>query len=487
MLVVIATLESSIHQMPVIQETCRPPSLVFSLRLPDLLDFCTLRRCDFPISLINTPSEMSQYIVLCCFLLPLAVPSIVSAQPDWRPVNDGLYTAWVSGLQFDRDGRLFASTRGGPYRSTDHGATWAQTNLIGSPSITSFVIDSSNHLYVTTYDGIHHSSDHGESWRQTFTVDRTRWDSFLPRLLAVSRSGDLLGKGREGIYRSSDRGRSWDTLRAGLPNPVAVIAGLVAPGGEIFITTGRNGVLRSTDNGASWEQLHRGLPTGAPVVYHSIVAGPDGRLFLADAYVVYVSTDNGESWRQSDNVSTYGLFVDPAGRAYSFVGNPQVVLIPPQKFTLRRSTDGGATWTTISDRRFHAIASRGDGELIASVAGNVLHSSDGGATWQESSTGLANFGVDALTTAPDGSAYLARHARIFRTTDHGETWLMMSDTLGERVNVLISTRTGHLLAGTSGTEAGRDGRIWRSTDHGASWRLMRDSLTGEVMTFVGSV
>jgi photosystem II stability/assembly factor-like uncharacterized protein len=179
----------------------------------------------------------------------------------------------------------------------------------------------------------------------------------------------------DGVYRSTDAGQTWthlgleDTrhiarIRVHPHNPDLVY---VAALGHAYGPNQQRGVFRSTDGGKSWDHiLFRSGEAGAidlsmdsrnPRILYAAIwqarrtpwslssGGPDSSL--------YKSTDGGETWTELTNnpglpsglKGRIGVAVSPAkpGRVWA--------LVEAENGALFRSDDGGATWQRLSDDR----------------------------------------------------------------------------------------------------------------------------------------
>jgi hypothetical protein len=170
---------------------------------------------------------------------------------------------------------------------------------------------------------------------------------------------------------------------------------------------------------------------------------------------------------------------------------------------LWHSTDGGTTWTPLSDRwktidvssiaidpTNHNNIYVGTGDFDGFYKGynlGVMRSTDGGATFN--ATGFANFGQYAISkivvdptspnvvilTAGNGVGASAFSGGIWRSTDSGQTWTQASPP-GDPYSALTVTKPdtqGKVTIWAAGTPSTGTG-IYRSTDHGATWTQIAD-------------
>ena len=155
-----------------------------------------------------------------------------------------------------------------------------------------------------------------------------------------------------------------------------------------------------------------------------------------------------------------------------------------------RSTDDGVTWTTLwrTSLMVSCIAADSSGSIHAGTGdAGFFRSTDGGGSWLQIANGLpwATPCVFDLEVNASGHLFSAVDSvnaldetpvtgGVFRSTDHGASWVNVSMGLTDtRVVSLSVSPNGHLFAGTWG------GGAFRSTDSGASWA--EHGLTGLVV------
>lgn len=198
---------------------------------------------------------------------------------------------------------------------------------------------------------------------------------------------------------------------------VALIVTLVYVGG------GNSG--ESSSNAA-------GLPKTSD--YHSLLVAPDdpNALTLGTHQGLFSSADGGKTWK-----------------AASLAGNDAMNLSQPS---------AGTVWAA-----GHDVLSR---------------SGDGGATWQEvRPTGLPSLDVHGFAVDPRDPARLFAAIAgegLFRSTDGGKSFALVSRQVGPGVMALAILPSGRLLAGDMATNV-----LASSNDDGASWKpAVRASVMG---------
>jgi hypothetical protein len=230
----------------------------------------------------------------------------------------------------DPDTLWAGSVSGGIWKTIDGGASWSVIDdFMGNLAVTSLLLVPSNPsiLYAATGEGffngdaiqgagIFRSTDGGVTWTQLPATANPSF-SWVSRLALSPDESSLLAATGSGIWRSTDAGQSWSSAYTGANRrsldvdfhptiPSLAVAHFIDydSGNSTWFTSG----LRSTDGGASWTES-----TGLHV-----------NSFYARVELAYH-----RGWTGAGNGCVYALQAEGGG-------------------TLKRSLDGGATYSVVS-------------------------------------------------------------------------------------------------------------------------------------------
>jgi photosystem II stability/assembly factor-like uncharacterized protein len=436
---------------------------------------------------------------------------------SWSPIAGSLLTTATSGplvcATINGTGYLFAQVQdyntslSTLYRTSDEGESWSAAFVSSSYPLRNVFIHSSGAVFLSGPDGVMRSTDAGTSWdnvsRYTYNFQDMfscsngdiwagynygfpQWGTVFYRstdngstwsgydtlgtgsvyAFAGCKDGSiLLGTEKTGIFKTHDEGKTWKPVNSGMPNVqtgVSSISGL--PGGFMCAGTTQFGSYVSTDFGATWNRNFPGHATNVT----RIIVHPAGRIFAAskDYYYPYFeySDDGGNHWQGTEQgFLAMDLARDAQQGVYLCGGGTGV----------QKSTDGGISWNDLhcpgsSYPRMH-VANDGTIIVLAPYFNGYTTtwyytriSTDGGATWSVTAPRDAQNPVNEYGSTGDGSLFAATSAGVYRSTDHGTSWLQTSLTLGD-VSSLAANSANALFAGSASKG------VFRSRDHGETW------------------
>ncbi len=399
---------------------------------------------------------------------------------SWVAVNTGLTNLNVTAIGVAGT-RLFAATvGGGVFLSTNNGDSWMAINSgLTNPNARAIAVNGTT-VMVGTDDGVFRSTDNGQSW----TAANLGLTGRAVKSLGIV--GTMLYVGtNDGAFRSNNNGANWTGANAGLSN--LAVYSFAAIGSKVFAATNEvaetdssgnilsGGVYVTNDNGQSWRAVNNGLTE--PYVHGLAVIGTT--LFAVTGYGVYRSTDQGESWKV---VRGPGLDL-PFGMVAS-----GTTLYLATGFGLSRSTDNGDNWTHIRSLfQERCLGASETAVFLGTDNGEIRRSIDRGQSWQQvyRPTTFISPNRFIASFAASGTTLLAAAANggVLLSTDGGANW--------KPVNTGLPLDAGIFQVAINGKDfyAETWNKVFLSTNQGASWEAASDELTREriaTLTVIGS-
>jgi len=264
----------------------------------------------------------------------------------------------------------------------------------------------------------------------------------------------------KGPYKSTDNGETWFSIKNGLTPANQYCPMNISPNGDLFVAGVNNSdncLYRSTDGGESWAIS---LNVSGPLTCISF--DQDSNIYIGTyaAEGIYKSTDDGDSWAPYGTFTGSAVAIAVNDSGHVFVGNSGMFY---------RSTDDGASWTPLPIGGGTTIAINNYGHLFVGCSGNggILRSTDNGDSWtyvypaytiniQEASTVFIDTNDDIYFPTYDGKG-------VIKSSDNGDTWTEMNTDLGYKYLRVVSKN----LSGDFFTAG--DYAIYKSTDNCASW------------------
>lgn len=332
------------------------------------------------------------------------------AQRQWEKTN-GPYGAHVVSIVVSPDGRIYAGTIPGIYRSDDNGNSWIK--LDGSPigmyrSVYKLVVNEDGHIFALisgngTGDhlaapALFRSTDLGNTWELIFN---------LGDQIVIDSSGNIF-IGGSSLYVSRDNGDTWI-----LQNEIATYS-LVLTSNDHLLAVFGNGIQMSTDDGSTWNYI--GSPETYGMGIGPLVVNSRDDIFVETYSNVVRSTDNGSTWEP---------ILDILFKGYIFINSNNDIFYSYFDKGIYRSTDNGNTWDIIneglSDLFLSTIAFDSANNVYLGNGEGIFKSSNNGDQWISSNTGL-NSSIPSLDINNEGDLFVARYYNLFRSNDKGANW-----------------------------------------------------------------
>lgn len=374
-------------------------------------------------------------------------------EPDWTWSAAGPHGAEIATLAaspLDPQLLFAATARGGLFRSTNNGVSWSHAGgdiatRVEGAWVTSIAFDPGNASVV--YAGTRH----------------------------------------RGLFVSTDGGARWTPAARGLGEGAVLAIALHPRRSQILLIATPRGIFRSSDGGgtAAPVRLGAGQDRQAPIArFFAFDPFRPGHVFAATAgQGVWHSGDAGETFQP------WGEFPEPIEGFALDPTNGQILFALTQH-ELRKSLDGGLTWTRLDPAPgeepapFTALAldpARPDRAAVADHSGRIYVSGDGGLTWESGTRAPLPGPVPSLHFTPGGGGAAPSSAGLLAATGRGpyrieaggEAIALTAGLDEPVVSQLLpcGTGPGRLLAGTDlGLYASRDGGLsWTPIDLPAAW------------------
>ena len=269
------------------------------------------------------------------------------------------------------------------------------------------------------------------------------------------RNPDVLfaGSDLDGLFTTRDGGASWQAVQ--IPGFVTSIE--TDPGNPDIVYAAADGIFRSTDGGRTWNWEDE-APRGPNVEFLQVNPHLPGVVYVGLSSTIHRSTDSGETWRkilQGARMRMISVDARDAGTLYA-AGEG-----------LLKSTDGGDSWVPIEDGiPFEEVREEYEwGEVWVTALAADPHES-----------GVLTAG---MTVFPRG-----KPGRIYRSTDGGASWRMISEVGGELTAMFVDPVHPEMILVGSGAFGAVNG-TFLSTDGGLSWEQIHDAGAHQIVASPG--
>ena len=233
---------------------------------------------------------------------------------------------------------------------------------------------------------------------------------------------------------------------------------------------------------------------------------------------VLKSEDGGQTWislfDQQPSLSIGALAIDPTDSDILYVGTGEANAgggsVTYGGFGVFRTTDGGTTWEDIGLRETRYIGrilvdpGNPDRVFVAALGTlfstnsdrGVYRTTDSGMTWEQvlfvsDSTGAADIIQDPVNTdilyasmwerirRPDRRSYGGATCGIYKTTDGGDSWALLSGGLPSgsdvgRIGLALSPADPTVINAVFADSVGYFKGLYRSIDSGGTWNRVND-------------
>jgi len=253
----------------------------------------------------------------------------------------------------------------------------------------------------------------------------------------------------------------------------AAITQIVADPGDAAIAyavTAGGGIFKTSSAGERWRAVNDGLPS---LAISALVVVPDSpaTLYAATSNGIFVGTDAAEHWSPRGSIEGFRV----GSLAFGIASRTLYAVIADEGASsgVYTSADGGQTWreppSSVRGVNFSSLAVSPDGTAYAmSRDSRLFRSSDHGETWAIVASPLSDGGV--VIDQESSTIYLTAEPAVFVSVDSAESWQPLPTLGNVTINSLVPAGAGHLYASTNRG-------IFEYSDHSRTWTSVGTSLS----------
>lgn len=280
-----------------------------------------------------------------------------------------------------------------------------------------------------------------------------------------------------------------------IPNSFPINSIVSTTNGNVFAATFGGGIFRSTDNGDNWGKVSTNISKSH---FFCLAISPNGTIYAGSSMgLAFRSADNGSTWQEVlvDTTNYKNEYYASMISCFFFASNETVYV--GMGNGLRRSVDGGNTWTNFNNgllggKVFTIIRDKKNRLLAGTYRDGIYQWSEEKKKWLN--IGFPENRINCFALSPDSSLFIG--------TDYGIVKRIASDTLKtmnsglcdtvikswvpieSNVRMYDTTYRPHFIISLASTStgdiyaAGYGEGVFKSTNGGSNWEDISSGISG---------
>ncbi|PWH87134.1 WD40/YVTN/BNR-like repeat-containing protein [Brumimicrobium oceani] len=308
--------------------------------------------------------------------------------------------------------------------------------------------------------------------------------------------GKINGGPESSVYKSTDGGENWREIKKGLPTVhlggMGIAVSPVDPNVVYLIieaAEGKGGFYRSLNKGESWERMSGHHSSGQ--YYNEITCDPVDvdKVYSVETFTHYTE-DAGKTWKRLGNnnkhVDDHAIWINPKNTDHIIIGSDGGIY---------ETFDHGANWDfkeNLPVTQFYRLAVDNAEPFYNVYGGTQDNNSTGGPSQNTSSKGVTSdewivtLGGDGFWQAIDPEDPNI----VYSEYQYGNMY-RYNKTTGEKVNIKPRERKGEesykwnwntplfISPNDSKTLYAAANKVFKSTDRGNTWEVISEDLTAQ--------
>lgn len=359
---------------------------------------------------------------------------------------------------------------GSIFKTTNSGNNWFQINLGISTTFNDVLFLNDLTGYIAG-DQILRTTNSGNNWTM---------QSGYYHLNSICFTTDLTG------FIAGALNKVYKTVNGGI-NWVLITPPVYSSWNSVFFNDSMNGllfgingnILKTSDGGNSWMQTfsNNNLSYITHFKFNNILfVGGDGIILKTSNFGI--NWMNFQTFQNTNYVSSIKAFNDST---INILLSQRIFSASGSGFDLLSTTNNGYNWISqtygYKNELFNSVKFFNSNTGIISSQGKILRTSNCGNNWYVVYSNPYN--LNTINIFDNGHAYTAGSNIFLKSTDFGETWNIVTNSIvwGSYPSISFINEANGLLLGHD-ANPWNDYKLWKTTNGGISWMIINNLVSG---------